>query len=104
MRRSARDWQGLVFATPATVYLLAFSLVPMALAAWMSLHRWHLLRDERPFVGNDARHRLPRTRQDFAEAVANRRPAEVLVDAAAGPVGYGDDADADHGRSSPPET
>jgi multiple sugar transport system permease protein len=45
------NWRGYVFVAPATIYLAVFALVPMGLAAWMSLHRWHLLKDERPFIG-----------------------------------------------------
>lgn len=43
--------RGWLFVGPATIYLAVFSLLPMLVAAWMSLHRWHLLKDERPFVG-----------------------------------------------------
>ncbi len=45
------NWRGYVFVAPATIYLAVFALVPMVLAAWMSLHRWHLLKAERPFIG-----------------------------------------------------
>lgn len=36
---------------PATVYLALFAFLPMVLAGYMSLHRWHLLKDEHPFIG-----------------------------------------------------
>lgn len=45
------NWRGYLFVAPATVYLALFALFPMAFAGWMSLHRWHLLKDEHPFVG-----------------------------------------------------
>ena len=41
----------LLFVAPATIYLLIFSLLPMGVAAYLSLHQWHLLRPEHPFVG-----------------------------------------------------
>ena len=53
--------------------------------------------DQRLFVRDQAGHRLPRARQDFRQAVADRRAATVLVDALAGAVGDGHDADADRG-------
>ncbi len=46
-----RAWLGFAFVAPATAYLALFSIVPMLVAAWMSLHRWHLLKPERPWVG-----------------------------------------------------
>jgi multiple sugar transport system permease protein len=49
--RHPTNWRGYVFVAPATIYLAVFALVPMLLAAWMSLHRWHLLKDDHPFVG-----------------------------------------------------
>lgn len=49
MRRS--QWQGYLFVAPAAAHLVAFTLVPMAAALWLSLHRWHLLHYDRPFVG-----------------------------------------------------
>jgi multiple sugar transport system permease protein len=47
----AGNWRGYLFIAPATLYLAAFAILPMLIAAWMSLHRWHLLKDDRPFVG-----------------------------------------------------
>ncbi len=49
--RSARRGSGWLFVAPATVYLAVFSLLPILAALWMSLHRWHLLKPRRPFVG-----------------------------------------------------
>lgn len=49
--RTAHNWRGYLFVAPATIYLAIFAVLPMAIAGWMSLHRWHLLKDDRPFVG-----------------------------------------------------
>jgi len=40
-----------LFIAPATIYLLLFSFVPMVVAAYLSLHRWHLLKPDHPFTG-----------------------------------------------------
>src|SRR5262245_43215191 len=54
MARGSRiHWQGYLFVAPATIYLAVFSILPILSAAWMSLHRWHLLKPQRPFVGLD---------------------------------------------------
>ncbi len=45
------NWRGYLFVAPATVYLALFAFLPMVLAGYMSLHRWHLLKDEHPFIG-----------------------------------------------------
>lgn len=47
-RQSSR---GYLFIAPASVYLAAFSLAPIVFAGYMSLHRWHLLKPDKPFVG-----------------------------------------------------
>ena len=49
MSRSAattqgKDWRGYLFVAPATLYLGVFALLPMAVAAYLSVHRWPLLR------------------------------------------------------------
>jgi multiple sugar transport system permease protein len=49
MRR--RSITGYLFIAPATLYLAIFSLAPMLIAAWLSVHRWHLLKPEHAFVG-----------------------------------------------------
>ncbi len=49
--RTTHNWRGYLFVAPATIYLAIFAALPMVIAGWMSLHRWHLLKDERPFVG-----------------------------------------------------
>jgi multiple sugar transport system permease protein len=47
------NWRGYFFVAPATLYLVAFSFLPMVVAGYLSLHQWHLLRAEHPFVGLD---------------------------------------------------
>jgi len=51
MRGERNNWRAYLFVGPATIYLFVFSLLPILIAGWMSLHRWHLLKPERPFVG-----------------------------------------------------
>jgi multiple sugar transport system permease protein len=51
MERHRDNWRGYLFVAPATLYLAVFAFFPMVFAAWMSLHRWHLLKEEHPFVG-----------------------------------------------------
>lgn len=41
--RSGRQWQGLLYITPAIVLVLVFFIVPVLFTAWMSLHNWPLL-------------------------------------------------------------
>jgi len=48
---SKAAWRGYLFVAPASVYLAVFAILPMLLAAWMSLHHWPLLKPERTFVG-----------------------------------------------------
>lgn len=55
MRKSQTGWW---FIAPATLHLLVFALVPVAYAAYVSLFRWDVLRDERAFVGLDQYQRL----------------------------------------------
>ena len=45
------NYRGYLFVAPAALYLALFSLLPVAVAGFLSLHRWHLLKDDRPFVG-----------------------------------------------------
>jgi len=47
-RRNCVAWS---FLAPSIFHLLIFTLGPLALAAWLSLHRWSLLDATRPFVG-----------------------------------------------------
>lgn len=49
-RGGGENLRGWLLASPATLYLLAFSFLPMLIAGWMSLHDWHLLRPQ-VFVG-----------------------------------------------------
>lgn len=51
MSRQQSNWRGYLFVAPATIYLLIFSFIPMAVAAWLSLHHWSLLEPDRPFTG-----------------------------------------------------
>jgi len=55
MRKPQTGWW---FIAPATLHLLVFALVPVAYAAYVSLFRWDILRDERTFVGLDQYRRL----------------------------------------------
>ena len=48
---AGKDWRGYFFVAPATLYLAVFALLPMAVAAYLSVHRWPLLQAEHPFVG-----------------------------------------------------
>jgi multiple sugar transport system permease protein len=41
---------GWLFVAPATVHLLVFAVVPIAYALYLSLFRWNLLKDTKPFV------------------------------------------------------
>ncbi|MCH7526594.1 MAG: sugar ABC transporter permease [Planctomycetes bacterium] len=43
MNATRSTWRGYLFVAPATVYLMLFSFLPMLVAAYLSLHRWHLL-------------------------------------------------------------
>lgn len=56
--RSEQNWRGYLFVAPATLYLAVFVFAPMVIAAYMSLHRWHLLKPDHPFVGLDNYARL----------------------------------------------
>ncbi len=43
--------RGYLFIAPAALYLAVFSLFPILYAAWVSLHRWHLLKPDHTFLG-----------------------------------------------------
>ncbi len=49
MRRQERV--GWLFVGPAVVHLVVFALVPILYALYLSLFRWNLLKDTKPFVG-----------------------------------------------------
>lgn len=49
MKRSG--WRGWLFVAPAFIHLLAFALVPIAIALYLSLFKIHLIRGESTFVG-----------------------------------------------------
>lgn len=51
MDRHRNNYRGYLFVAPAAIYLAAFSLLPVLVAAYLSLHRWHLLKPAHPFVG-----------------------------------------------------
>ncbi len=53
MSLRSHGWIGWLFVLPATLYLALFSLAPVLLSAWLSLHDWHLLKPNRTFVGLD---------------------------------------------------
>lgn len=48
MRRRPTGW---LFVAPATVHLLAFALIPIGIALYLSLFKIHLIKDTREFVG-----------------------------------------------------
>src|SRR5438445_2275641 len=48
LRETAAAWG---FLAPATLHLAIFSFAPILLAVYVSLHRWSLAEQERPFVG-----------------------------------------------------
>ncbi len=43
--------QAWAFLAPAFLYVTVFSLLPILVAGWLSLHEWQLLKAARPFVG-----------------------------------------------------
>lgn len=45
------NFRGYLFVAPAAIYLAMFSLLPLLVAGYLSLHRWHLLKSHHPFVG-----------------------------------------------------
>lgn len=46
-----REWKGWAFVGPALAHLLVFALIPIGFAFFLSLHKWDILRDDKPFVG-----------------------------------------------------
>lgn len=42
---------GYLFIAPATIHLLLFAWIPIAYAAYLSLFKWDLLKDAKPFIG-----------------------------------------------------
>jgi multiple sugar transport system permease protein len=51
MRRGTRSVAGWLFVAPATLHLMTFVLAPIAFALYLSLHRWDVLKANKPFVG-----------------------------------------------------
>jgi multiple sugar transport system permease protein len=47
-----RRWLGLLYLSPALLFVLAFTVLPLAQMAWMSLHNWSLITPPR-WVGLD---------------------------------------------------
>jgi multiple sugar transport system permease protein len=50
-RRTRRELAAWSFLAPGLLHLAAFTIGPLAFAAWLSLHRWSLVDPARPFVG-----------------------------------------------------
>ena len=48
LRRNLVAWS---FLGPSALHLAVFTVGPLAWAGWLSLHRWSLIDDARPFVG-----------------------------------------------------
>ncbi|MBX3118070.1 MAG: sugar ABC transporter permease [Fimbriimonadaceae bacterium] len=42
---------GYLFVAPAFVHLLVFALIPILYALYLSFFKWHILKEEKPFVG-----------------------------------------------------
>ncbi len=42
---------GYLFVAPAVVHLLVFALIPILYALYLSFFKWHILKEEKPFVG-----------------------------------------------------
>lgn len=51
MRRAKHDRTGIWFIAPATIHLFLFALFPIFYALYLSLFKWDILRDSKPFVG-----------------------------------------------------
>ncbi len=56
-RRRHAQWNGLLFVLPALLLVTVFFIVPLGMAAWMSLHKWPLMGIPR-WVGFDNYERL----------------------------------------------
>ncbi|WP_316859564.1 sugar ABC transporter permease [uncultured Cohaesibacter sp.] len=56
-RRRHSQWNGLFFVLPALLLVTLFFIVPLGMAAWMSLHKWPLMGMPR-WVGFDNYERL----------------------------------------------
>ncbi|WP_321448359.1 sugar ABC transporter permease [uncultured Cohaesibacter sp.] len=56
-RRRLSQWNGLLFVLPALLLVTIFFIVPLGMAAWMSLHKWPLMGVPR-WVGFDNYERL----------------------------------------------
>ncbi|WP_114011495.1 carbohydrate ABC transporter permease [Cohaesibacter intestini] len=56
-RRRLAQWNGFLFVLPALLLVIIFFLVPLGMAAWMSLHKWPLMGFPR-WIGFDNYERL----------------------------------------------
>lgn len=45
------NWRGYLFILPAFAHLAVFALIPIVYAAFLSLHRWNILKEGKPYVG-----------------------------------------------------
>ena len=45
------NWRGYLFVLPAFAHLAVFALIPIVYAAVLSLHRWNILKEGKPYVG-----------------------------------------------------
>ena len=52
-RRARREVAAWSFLAPGLLHLAAFTVGPLAFAAWLSMHRWSLVDPARPFIGFD---------------------------------------------------
>jgi ABC-type sugar transport system permease subunit len=69
-RRFREEIAAWSFLAPALVHLAVFTIGPLFFAAWLSLHRWSLVDDARPFVGAENYRRVLGT-ADFWHAIWN---------------------------------
>lgn len=46
-----RKWTGWLFVLPSTLHLLIFVVFPILFAFYLSLHKWDVLKPDKPFVG-----------------------------------------------------
>lgn len=51
--QSRRNWRGSLFVLPSVIHLGIFVLFPIVFAFYLSLHRWDVLKEAKPFVGLD---------------------------------------------------
>lgn len=49
--KSRQGWQAALFLLPYAALFLTFVLIPLVYGFWISLHNWHILSKDMPFVG-----------------------------------------------------